>query len=260
MPDESASVLSASGWHRQLIHIVLFGAASTVTLPTPTDEQNGGIFARLPPALTTLCYPRLSTATAVGPLSASVPGPQDQGREGPPTRSTTYLLAEADVRAGSALAVSGGMRGWVWVQGRSVAYRSFRGISDRLTSSVRSSSTRAGLRAWRSRAVIGWCSMTAVTAPAGSWRSKYSLALARASASRCPRAGVAREERDSCLHRVSPWLGGPMARRPGSPADGRQQQPRTAGPTLTCWSPRWLSPARAWRRRPAPRPRGLGRR
>jgi hypothetical protein len=45
------------------------------------DMQNGGSFARLPPAPTTLCYLRLSVATAVGLLSvASVAGRPSPGR------------------------------------------------------------------------------------------------------------------------------------------------------------------------------------
>jgi hypothetical protein len=55
----------------------------------------------------------------------------------------------------------------------------FAGYPIWLRSSVRSRGTRAGLRARRSPAVIGWCSMTAVTASAGSWRPKYSLAYSR---------------------------------------------------------------------------------
>ena len=49
--------------------------------PESPAAHNGGSFARLPPAPTTLCYLRLSVATAVGLLSvASVAGRPSPGR------------------------------------------------------------------------------------------------------------------------------------------------------------------------------------
>ena len=68
------------------------------------SHRLGGSFARLPPAPTTLCYLRLSAATAMGLLSvASVAGRPNPGRaalnelSAPVPRSTTYLIA-ADAR------------------------------------------------------------------------------------------------------------------------------------------------------------------
>jgi hypothetical protein len=63
--------------------------------------QLGGSFAQLPPAPATLCYLRVSAATAMGLLSVAPGRLSDQGREWPPStsyrhpysRSTTYLIA-----------------------------------------------------------------------------------------------------------------------------------------------------------------------
>ena len=44
----------------------------------------GGSFARLPPAPTTLCYLRLSATTVMGLLSVATRWLGDQGREEPP--------------------------------------------------------------------------------------------------------------------------------------------------------------------------------